>query len=371
MYAPSKISSFDQLSAYLRTSPEQLKVLAKGAKVIFDRKLNEITKNESPADQTSVFERFYIPKRNKRLGFRVVYKPKDQYTSDVLKVLKFNLDNIFKPTECVHGFVQGRNTKSNAAMHLAHKYLLKLDIENFFESINKDHVKHGFINLGFKDDIAEILSEISTLDGRLVQGFPSSPVIANLVCKQLDKELSELNPNWIYTRYADDISISSDIEPPNQNRIGEVVNSYGFKINGRKTQRFKRGQNQFVTGLSISDNKYPRIPKAIKKRIRQQLYYIGLHGYHSHICHINDWDEETDLSVSSPLSHQLRNKLKGWIDYIHSVEPDVALGFYVEFNQIEKKETEKAKRHMVENMPEDGIYVIDLEGKAPIPKRKK
>ncbi|MDP4662115.1 MAG: hypothetical protein NWS74_00495, partial [Salibacteraceae bacterium] len=89
-----------------------------------------------------------------------------------------------------------------------------------------------------------------------------------------------------------------------------------------------------------------------------------------HICYINDWDEETDLSLSSPLSRQLRNKLKGWIDYIHSVEPIIALDLYEKFNQVEQKEIEKIKRHMEQNMPEDGIYLFEFDKQEPKLKRK-
>lgn len=372
MYNPSDISSIAQLSSYLRTTENQLQVLINGDKVIYNIKQNEITKISSPPNQSSIFEKFYIPKRNKRLGFRIVYKPKDQYTTNILKALKFNLDDLYKPVNCVHGFVRSRNTRTNALVHLSAKFLLKIDIKDFFESIDSIQVKNAFIYLGFKDEIAQALANITTLDGRLIQGFTTSPVIANMVCTKLDLELDKIcrKNKCVYSRYADDISISSNLNHPSQEEIRSAIESYGFCLNETKTQRFKRGQNQYITGLSITDIKYPRIPKAIKRRLRQQLYYLKIHGFHSHICYINDWEEETDLSVTSSYAHQLRNKLKGWIDYIHSIEPLLAKSFYSDFNQIEKNETEERRRHMEANRPADGIYILDLEFKEPILKQK-
>src|SRR5690606_29330555 len=130
---------------------------------------------------------------------------------DILKVFKFNLDNIYHPLDCVHGFVKNRNTYSNAKCHLGKKYLLKLDIKDFFESISIDSVRNIFIFLGFQESIANYLSKITTLDDKLVQGYSTSPILANIACVKMDNELIDIckKYNATYTRYADDISISS------------------------------------------------------------------------------------------------------------------------------------------------------------------
>jgi len=374
MYNPTEIVNFELLSSYLRTSSVSLDKFVNGSILIIDIRSKEglisIKKNEKP---DFIIERFYIPKKNKKLGYRIVYKLKNQFTIDILKVLKFNLDDLYIPADCVHGFVKNRNTLTNAKCHINKKYLLKLDIKNFFESINIESIKKAFMSLGFTEEIANNLSKICTLQGKLVQGYPTSPILANIVCSNLDKELSYYcnQVKATYTRYADDISITSDLEYPQIEIIVDILKKYGFKLNKLKSQKFKFGQNQYVTGLSIADEKYPRIPKSVKKRLRQQLHYLKLYGYHSHICYINNWDEKTDISVTSELSSKLRNYIKGWIDYINPIEPKVAKQLYDEFNIIDNIEKEKSmKNHEKLKQESGGIITLRIEDKYPILKNK-
>jgi RNA-directed DNA polymerase len=339
MYSPSEIENFEMLSSYLRTTPEQLDRFVNGEQYIVDwNDISSLVKIPRYNDKRTDFQRFYIPKKNKKLGHRIVYKCYEQFTKDILKTLKFNLDNIYIPHDSVHGFVRGKNTRSNALVHLGKKNLLSLDIKNFFESINKESVYLAFRSLGFNENIASDLSSICTLEDKLVQGFPTSPILANIVCFNMDKEIQKLCQNYdaTYTRYADDLSISSNNILPQIDEICSILKSFQFELNTRKTKSFKLGQNQYVTGLSISDSSFPRIPKPIKKRLRQQLYYIKKYGYHSHICKLNNLDEATDSSLSNEFFQKTRNNIKGWIDYIHSIEPQLAKKLYASFNEIEE-----------------------------------
>lgn len=364
MYNPSEIDSFNMLSSYLRTSPASLNTFTNGTQVFLDWKNSKIHKPPTNQENGCYFiEKFYIPKKNKKLGFRIVYKLRQQYTIDILKTLKYNLDNLYKPEICVHGFVKNRNTHTNAQCHLGKKFLLKLDIKDFFDTINIESVKNAFEYLGFSSEIALTLSKISTLNNKLAQGFPTSPIIANIVCIQMDKDIQEFckSHNATYTRYADDISISSDSFFQDKKQIESILFKYGFKLNELKSQRFKKGQNLYVTGLSIADNLYPRIPKSIKHNLRQHLHYIELYGYHSHICHIYGYDESINRSATAEEERKLRNYIKGWIDYINPIEPILAKKFYDKFNKIENARKERYAQHLVNLQNEKGsIEIIDL-----------
>lgn len=361
MYNPSEIVSTNMLSSYLRTSPESLITFTNGTQEFLDWKNFKIHK--IPTNHENGYysiQKFYIPKKNKKLGFRIVYKLRQQFTIDILKNLKYNLDNLYKPEICVHGFVKNRNTFTNAKCHIGKKFLLKLDIKDFFDTINIESVKNAFEFLGFSSDIASTLSKISTLNNKLAQGFPTSPIIANIVCIQMDKDIHELckSHNATYTRYADDISISSDSFFQEKEHIESILFKYGFKLNVLKSQRFKKGQNLYVTGLSIADNLYPRIPKSIKHKLRQHLHYIDLYGYHSHICHINGYEESISRLVTAEEERKLRNYLKGWIDYINSIEPILAKIFYDKFNKIEETRKERYAQHPVNLQNEKGVIKI-------------
>ena len=189
---------------------------------------------------------FKIPKRNKKLGFRTVYSPFNGEFANMLKILNTSLSEIYSPIEQIHGFVKGKSIKTNATAHLNKKVVVSVDIKNFFESIKKPQVEDTLIEHGINSTMATILSEVLTINGFLPQGFNSSPIIANMVAKKMDKKLIKYCGDKItYTRYADDLYFSSNSTSPDISKIIEIVENSGFEVNSNKTQIMKRGQKQY------------------------------------------------------------------------------------------------------------------------------
>ena len=142
------------------------------------------------------------------------------------------------------------------------------------------------------------------MEGHLIQGYSTSPVLANIVSIELDLAIMKYIPHTVtYTRYADDMYFSTDDLLPNIKELESIINNHGFKINPLKTQIMKQGQKQFVTGLSVSDKNYPRIPKKIKRNLRLEAYFINKYGYEGYKGYI------------SP------KRITGWIKFINSIEP--------------------------------------------------
>jgi hypothetical protein len=228
---------------------------------------------------------FNIPKKSPKCKqkYREVIKintPYNLFYKELLHIIeqkiKPNRDTFI--SNIAHGFIKDRGVLTNAKQHLNKKYLFKIDIKNYFKSIPKKGIRSVFLKLGFSENGAEIFSDLCTLDGILYEGFNTSPILANLYCFDLDLEFKELAEeyNVEISRYSDDITFSSDINNfPSTDEIKEIFEKYFFKINEEKTRRLKYGQPQYVTGLSISNDKYPRVPKVMKKRIRQELYYLN------------------------------------------------------------------------------------------------
>lgn len=174
MYQPSEISDIEMLSAYLRTDVESLSKLINGNKFVYGTFSPLNADLECFKDVDLSIAMYSIPKKNPKLGFRNVFEIEDQFAVDILKVLKFNLEELYTPHECTHGFVKGRNIATNAKPHLGKEYLLNLDLKNFFETIEKDRVALVFEKLGFNYKISLALAAMTTLSGRLVQGFHTS-----------------------------------------------------------------------------------------------------------------------------------------------------------------------------------------------------
>lgn len=293
-------------------------------------------------DSATFCTKMAIPKKNTHLGFRIVYKVNNQILRNIHKVLQMHLNEMYFAPASVHGFVTDRNTRTNAQRHLAKKKILKLDIEDFFNSISDSDIARVLERIGCRSDVASWLAQLTTIEGKLVQGFNTSPVLANMAFIDMDNLLESLSRKYQseFTRYADDITISSDGELPSIAEVESILVNTQFRINKSKTKIMFRGENQFVTGLSVFDNKYPRVPKQFKRRIRLQLYYLNKYGGKSYVMRetgISEIEAETDYTKAEILHKRLirvQYEIKGWIDYVNSIEPSLACRYYDIFNEI-------------------------------------
>ena len=176
------------------------------------------------------YEQKFIPKKgNYNQGkYRIVYKVKSEL-NNLQKNISTAINSRSDFPDCVQGFVKKRSIATNASLHRSQQYFLHIDIKDFFDSITKEQVAKVFKIFGCIDEIANTFAYICTLDGKLVQGASTSPVLANLVCKELDQDLTELaeKSECIYSRYADDITFSGQ-KVPNKKCIKKYLEKMDF-----------------------------------------------------------------------------------------------------------------------------------------------
>lgn len=198
-----------------------------------------------------------------------------------LKVIQWwildNLLNHVQIAENVFGFVAGRSAVQNAHYHYGAKHVLNVDIKQFFPSISIEQVRTIFGSLGYSEDVADMLSELCCLNGRVPQGAPTSPAIANLVLRELDDDLSVLakDADHIYSRYADDLTFSSQskISSSFLNGVQSAVEKAGFELKPEKT-RFTGSEGRMeVTGVVINETLQPA--RVWRKRTRATLHQLG------------------------------------------------------------------------------------------------
>jgi retron-type reverse transcriptase len=277
------------------------------------------------------YERICIPKKGKhnRGKHRIVYKVEPE-----LNTLQKNIATAIASStqfpEYVQGFVSKRSIATNAALHLAQKYVLNADIKDFFDSITQEQVAEVFSKLGCIENIALVFARLCTLQGHLVQGASTSPVLANLVCVALDLELAELGKKYTcsYSRYADDITFSGE-QLPRKREVKRCLKQHGFKLNSHKWKSQPRGKSQYVTGLTVFDTTKPRIPKEVKRQLRQSLHYASKYGLAGHLYKIQCCDEYS-------VAFEIR-RLDGLIAFMYSVEPERALQFDIQWQEILKQ----------------------------------
>ena len=251
------------------------------------------------------YRKFYLPKPDGTN--RLITTPKTY-----LKVIQWWIaDNILSNVsvdDCVHGFVRGRSYVSNAETHLGAKHLLNVDIEKFFPSISDEMVLSIFESLGYGSYGAQLLSALCTLDGFSPTGAPTSPMIGNAVLSSFDMEIREMarQQGLTYTRYADDLTFSSDsrIEDGFANQVSALIKKFGFELNDSKTKFMGTGDRKEVTGVTIND--FPNLSRDWRNSARGFLHraFLNPHQYH------NEWKRVAGIyGTLKALDPECRKKL--------------------------------------------------------------
>jgi len=225
---------------------------------------------------------FQIPKRNG--GQRTINAPYDP-----LKRLQRNLADLLQ--DCVndiqrstkrqdfasHGFKRDRSIITNAQRHRNRRWVLNMDLADFFPSINFGRIRGYLISnrdFALSQQVATIVAQIACHNGTLPQGSPCSPVISNLIAQILDVRLIGIAKSLgcTYSRYADDLTFSTnkrEFPADIAERLGaapgephtwqlsqslrDTITHSGFSVNDKKTRMMYRDSRQAVTGLIVNN----------------------------------------------------------------------------------------------------------------------
>jgi len=298
---------------------------------IEDRKLFWMSK------ASDEFCNFFTIKK-KSGGKRRVIAPIDELR-DAQEWIKRKILDVQKPSNCATGFVKEKSILDNAKPHENKKYILKCDISDFFESITFKQVYYVFLKIGYTKQVAYTLASLCTIkissrtfiemniadqtcfdplfdktESFLIQGAPTSPGIANLVCDKLDSRLNKYckEHHANYTQYADDMTFSADNKEdlPKVAFIKKVLSDYGFVLNEEKTQYLFTQGRQYVTGLLVDGR--VRVPGKYKHEIYRNLYFCKKYGPRAHFAHI------------APNKKFNREWLYGKILFVNAIEPEEA-----------------------------------------------
>ena len=197
------------------------------------------------------------------------------------------LQEVYEVKPSVHGFVSRRNVVSNSQGHTRKRFVLNVDLKDFFPSINFGRVRGMFMARPYflPNGAATTLARLCCFDNQLPQGAPTSPVVSNMLCAKLDSQLQKLAKKhgcW-YTRYADDLSFSfRGPSYPNElatnsggkleigRELQDLISENGFVINIEKLRLRHLGQRQEVTGLTL--NKFPNVERRFVRQVRAMLH---------------------------------------------------------------------------------------------------
>lgn len=232
---------------------------------------------------------YTIPKRTS--GHRVIAQPSKELKEYQRAFLE--LQN-FPVHDSAMAYRNGLSIKDNAQKHKNNRYLLKLDLENFFNSISNHlfwKVWESIQLLPPEKDRSLIENLLfwcpsKTLGGKLVLsvGAPSSPLISNFFMYHFDIAISDVctKKGIVYTRYADDLTFSTqkkdilfDLPLQIKNQLA-VLFGNSIRINRRKTRFSSKAHNRHVTGITINNDGKLSLGRERKRYIKHLVHQVQL-----------------------------------------------------------------------------------------------
>jgi RNA-directed DNA polymerase len=234
------------------------------------------------ASPESFYQSFRLRKR--RGGSRLIMAPNRELKM-VQRWLHRNVTQKLTVHRAAHGFRLERSIVTNARLHAQRSLILKYDVKDFFGSVGEAAVFRIFRRIGYTRLVARRLARLTTLGGFLPQGAPTSPDLANVAAYRLDARLTGLavRHEVVYTRYADDLTFSGSSVASSKFRraIEFIMRDCGFVPNEKKTTFLTQSDQQRVTGIVVNDR--PGWPRATRRWLRQEVYYLAKYGVDEHI----------------------------------------------------------------------------------------
>lgn len=273
----------------------------------------------------------YIWKKKLGGSARLLEIPKSNLRAIQRQINIKILQNIPLHSAC-HGFRKGYSCRSYAQVHCAKPVVIKMDLKGFFSSISTRRIHAIFTSIGYRTEIAQLLTGLCTNQvphdvladnshlswqerkqystPHLPQGAPVSPALANLSAFKLDVRLDALMQKMTgsYTRYADDLALSGDFSKASTHRLHALVSHIAmdeeFQVNNQKTKIMRQGARQSLTGLVVNQHvNYPRYKYDKLKAILFNCHRFGARSQNQ--------DKHDDFKAH----------LQGKIAYVKSVNP--------------------------------------------------
>lgn len=341
------------------------------------------------------YKKFTIPK--KAGGEREISSPvgplKDaqRALSDLLNECRDEIQEATPRKPLSHGFRKKLSIVSNARNHTNRRYVLNVDLADFFPTFNFGRVRGFFLkdkDFELDEKIATLLAKIACFENGLPQGSPCSPVIADMIAHLLDVRLVQLakKHHVTYSRYADDLSFSTNQKefPAELALLAEaeggswiagdalvkVIEKSGFLLNPTKTRMQIKGSRQLVTGLTV--NAKANVTRTYWRSLRsmcRSMYETGSYHLPTPKAGVPEGAVPENITSLAPLagmmSHVRNVKLKSE-RLPNDAKPDVVYGhadhvrfwFYKTFVALERP-------LIVCEGPTDSIYLRNAIAHLP------
>lgn len=291
------IVSLRRLSSLLGKSPARLKEIAA----------------EIDAGSRSHYTEFMQTSKKNPNKLRKITAPKPEL-KEIQRRLYIQLRKI-ELSDSVHGGVRGKSPRSNAAQHLGQPWVVNVDVKDFYPSVSNTEVYRMFRHHAWGADVARLVTRLTTLNGGVPQGAPTSTAIANLVLASIDKQIpSEAERVGAQnTRFIDDYAFSGRNPMPLIQFVGRRLAAQGLLIY-RKNAKFQSkpklritpaSRRQEVTGLVVNSRRGPSVSRTYRDNVKAAIFSLR--------------------TISSPIAlRKAINSINGKIAHVRQFNPGSA-----------------------------------------------
>ena len=301
------------------------------------------------------YRHFEIPKKSDPSKKRPIDAP-DELVSGIQTYYKNYIEQFLRvlPHKAAHAYVEKRGTLTAMQQHQKNesKWFLQIDLKNFFNSITGDWLKKMLLQVypfPFIDETTlDNIIKISLLNGTLPQGSHLSPTLTNLCMMPIDHKITEKLHNYsgsngthhyVYTRYADDITISCKYKFNPQeieHIIREIFREFEvpFRINNDKTRFGSSSGRNYHVGLILNKDNEISLGHEKNNKFRAMIFNFCTTGA--------EW-ELKDVY-----------RMLGLISYYRSIEPNFVTKTLDKYNKkfnMDILQTAKNMTNITTNTP--------------------
>jgi RNA-directed DNA polymerase len=308
----------------------------------------------------NTYRSFRIRKRSG--GYRTICVPSPMLMR-VQRWLATNVLNSALVHSTCHAYAPGSRLEECARIHCGSRWLIKLDLQQFFESISERRVYHVFRELGYgalvafelarictrvlsgeskkyklgrwlneAGAVATISSYQSVRIGHLPQGAPTSPMLSNLAMKRFDRQMHELaiHNKMALTRYADDLTFSTADKRFTRmhavalaRRARAIILKEGLRPRATKTKIIPPGARKIVLGLVV-DGARPRLSREFRRKLEAHVFHLSTKGPIAHAA-----------ARGFKSIYAMREHIEGLLCFAKTIDNEFAAPLYHDFRGIE------------------------------------
>ena len=263
MMTNKKLYSLNQCALYKCSSKKKLAVLLQTDINIF-KNISSITN----------YKNFQVSKKGSS-ETRTITAPQNEIKKLQSKVFKL-LQKVSRPDWLISSQL-GKSYIDNGKSHLDSKFLLTIDIKQFYDNCSREYVYNFFrFRLLTPPDISKILTDIVTFEGGIPTGCPTSQVIAYYAYENMFIDISNIASKYgcTFSVYVDDMTLSSSHQFDYKKLTREIditLRKYKHLPKYKKIQYYNNNRAKPITGTIVSDDNILKVPNQLQHKIIQDF----------------------------------------------------------------------------------------------------